>query len=264
MAKKLEKKQTIVPMWYVTFADLSTLMLTFFVLLLSFANFDIIKFRDMLGSVQDAFGVVEKKEGKAVAYLTGEETFERETEKKVDKDKLSPEDKADMDADLKSIEKLIQDSELKESTSIFTKKNELVIRVDDGSFFVSGSAGISRRSHKLLKGIADLMKRADYYLTVEGHTDNVPISTDEFPSNWELSGVRSTTVLRFLVKGGVNIDRLRALGYADTRPVSDNVTEEGRKKNRRVEFVLKKIPKKVLEESGSESQFDDFVKGPQG
>lgn len=264
MAKKLEKKQSIVPMWYVTFADLSTLMLTFFVLLLSFANFDIVKFRDMLGSVQGAFGVVEKKEGKAVAYLSGEETFERDTKKEKTPEKLSPEDKADIEGDLKALEKLVDDADLKESTSIFTKKNELVIRIDDGALFASGSADIRRRSHKLLKGVADLLKRADYYMTVEGHTDNVPISTDLFPSNWELSGVRATTILRFLVRAGVDIDRLRALGYADTRPITDNVTDEGRKKNRRVEFVLKKIPEKKSIDGEEESQFDDFIKGPQG
>jgi chemotaxis protein MotB len=263
MAKKLEKKQTIVPMWYVTFADLSTLMLTFFVLLLSFANFDIVKYRDMLGSVKDAFGVHEKKIGKAVPYLTGEEAFERDT-KKDKSEKLSPEDKADIEADKKGMEKVAEDSDLKESTTIFTRKNELVIRVDDGALFTSGSATIKRRSHKLLKGISDLMKRADYYMTVEGHTDNVPISTDAFPSNWELSGVRATTILRHLVKTRVDIDRLRALGYADTRPISDNITDEGRKKNRRVEFILKKIPKILAEDEEEKSEFDNFVKGPQG
>jgi chemotaxis protein MotB len=263
MVKKLERKKSIVPMWYVTFADLSTLMLTFFVLLLSFANFDIVKFRDMLGSVQGAFGVVEKKEGKAVAYLTGEDAFERDEEKK-ETEKLSPEDKADIEADMKGIEKLVEDSDLNESATIFTRKNELVVRIDAGALFTSGSAAIRRRSHKLLKGVADLMKRTDYYMTVEGHTDNVPISTEEFPSNWELSGVRATTILRHMVRAGVDIDRFRALGYADTRPITDNVTEEGRRKNRRVEFVLKKITQKEPEDGKEESRFDDFVKGPQG
>jgi chemotaxis protein MotB len=73
---------------------------------------------------------------------------------------------------------------------------------------------------------------------VEGHTDPVPISTLQFPSNWELSAQRATTVLRYLVRAGVPAERLRAVGYADTRPVADNSTPEGRAKNRRVALVV--------------------------
>ncbi|MDH5541456.1 MAG: OmpA family protein [Nitrospinota bacterium] len=235
---KVEKKQNIVPLWYVTFADLSTLMLTFFVLLLSFANFDIIKFKDMLGSVKDAFGVTEERVGKVVPYLSGEESFQ--SGKKKEKE-ISAEQKAELQADAQSMETLIKDSQLAENTSIFIQKNEIVIRVDGGVFFKSGTSEISPPAFKLLNNLAEILKRSTYYLTVEGHTDNMPIKTELFPSNWELSGVRATTILRYLVKKGIDVDRLRAIGLADTHPVMDNESPEGRSRNRRVEFILKKM-----------------------
>jgi len=235
---KVEKKQVIVPLWYVTFADLSTLMLTFFVLLLSFANFDLIMFRDMLGSVKDAFGVTEEKVGKVVPYLSGEESFESGKKKAKE---ISAEEKAELMSEAEKMESLLKDSELRENTTIFVQKNEIVVRVDGGVFFKSGTAEINKASLKLLNNLAEIIVRSKYYLTVEGHTDNIPIKTDVYPSNWELSGVRSTTILRYLVKKGVDVDRLRAIGLSDTHPVMDNESPEGRSKNRRVEFILKKM-----------------------
>jgi chemotaxis protein MotB len=77
-----------------------------------------------------------------------------------------------------------------------------------------------------------------YQLSVEGHTDNVPIQTARYPSNWELSSARAARVTRKLIEQGVAADRIRAIGYGDTRPRSENDSAEGRAKNRRVTFVL--------------------------
>jgi len=229
-----KRKSTGVPTWYITFADLSTLMLTFFVLLISFANTDIMKFREMLGSVKGAFGVPEEVIGKTVPVIAGEESFGDKKDEPV-----SDEKRAKHEAMREQLESMAKESIKGENVTVMTRKKEILLRVDGGLFFLAGSAKLSEAGIKLLNGLGEILKRSDYNLKIEGHTDNRPISTEMFPSNWELSGVRATTVLRYLLALGLSPDRLHAIGYADTRPVADNETDEGRSKNRRVEFVLK-------------------------
>ena len=89
------------------------------------------------------------------------------------------------------------------------------------------------------------MNKFNFYLTVEGHSDNQPIKTERFPSNWELSAARASSVLRTIVGMGVPPRRVSAVGYASNYPIASNSTEEGRNKNRRVEFVFTKKPLRV-------------------
>lgn len=233
MAQKRET--TGVPTWYVTFADLSTLMLTFFVLLISFANTDLMKFREMLGSVKGAFGAPEEVVGKTVPFISGEENFEENK----DEQALSAESRAKMETMHDRLESMAKESINSENVTTMTRKKEILLRVDGGTFFLGGSAKLSKAGIKLLNGLGEILKRSGYNLKIEGHTDNVPIHSERFPSNWELSGVRATTVLRYLLMLGLSPDRLYAIGYSDTRPVADNETPEGRSRNRRVEFVLR-------------------------
>ena len=93
-----------------------------------------------------------------------------------------------------------------------------------------------------LPDLATAFAEQPYNLSVEGHTDNVPIQTARFPSNWELSSARAAMVTRRLIELGVPADRIRAIGYGDTRPRADNGTPEGRARNRRVAFVLQAFP----------------------
>jgi chemotaxis protein MotB len=86
--------------------------------------------------------------------------------------------------------------------------------------------------------IASVLAASDFPITVEGHTDNIPIATPQFPSNWELSAMRATTVLRLFNDGGVGAERLTAIGYGETRPVETNTTVEGRARNRRVSILI--------------------------
>jgi chemotaxis protein MotB len=127
--------------------------------------------------------------------------------------------------------------------------NEVGVEVEEGKikirakvklFFGSGSARIQSRSYELLKKISFFMKKTRYFLTIEGHTDNLPAKGSAFPSNWELSSVRATTVLRFIALSGISRTRLRAIGYADSKPLVPNTSKRNREKNRRVEFVFTK------------------------
>ena len=106
--------------------------------------------------------------------------------------------------------------------------------------FDSGSAQIRPEFTPILEKIAEELMKIPNDIRIEGHTDNRPIHTPMFPSNWELSAARATSVLRFLVKKGIDPSRLSAVGYGEFRPVASNDTPEGRAKNRRVEILILK------------------------
>ena len=118
----------------------------------------------------------------------------------------------------------------------------LVIRVlTDDLLFASGQAALSTRSTSLLSEIARLLNlAAEHPIEVAGNTDNVPIHSSIYPSNWELSTARASTVVRFLIAHGVGASRLTAAGYADEKPVASDATAAGRARNRRVEILLKR------------------------
>src|SRR5208283_4195001 len=115
----------------------------------------------------------------------------------------------------------------------------LVISLREVGFFESGSAQMKSTSEAAFDRIAIMLRRHDYRLRIEGHTDNTPIHSAQFPSNWELSTSRATEIVRLLiVRDGFAPDRLSAAGYADYHPVATNLTAEGRGMNRRVDIVI--------------------------
>jgi chemotaxis protein MotB len=141
------------------------------------------------------------------------------------------------------LSKSLQDEIAKGNITIQQVRDRLTINMVDRVLFDSGQAQIKPAGITVLKQVADVLKTVtDKQIRIEGHTDNVPISTrlqDRFKTNWELSTARATTVVRYLIDhGGVNREYISAAGYADTRPVASNDSEEGRSSNRRIEIVL--------------------------
>ena len=114
----------------------------------------------------------------------------------------------------------------------------LQLEVSDKILFAEGSAELKIEGRNLLSELAQVLLKHQGLISVEGHTDNRPISSSQFPSNWELSSGRATTVTRYLISHGLDPTKLRSVGYADTRPLDTNATTEGRKRNRRVSLVL--------------------------
>ncbi len=219
------------PEWMVTFSDMTTLLLTFFVLLLSFSNQDIQKFREMLGSIKDAFGVQKVEFGEYAAKSI--QPFEL-GEKKRYPVALSDTALAEAIREAASESGISQDQ-----IEVKLTDEGVRVRLKGKIFFAVGSAKLKENVYKFLDSIIEIMRRTDYELAVEGHTDNIPIRTREFPSNWELSAARAAVVVRYLVeKGGIDPKRLKAVGYADSRPLVPNDTPEHRAMNRRVEFLF--------------------------
>ncbi len=129
-------------------------------------------------------------------------------------------------------------SPLQEHVDLSNRAGAVSVEISDNILFGLASAAVSAEGQQLLNELAAVLATLPYELSVEGHTDNVPISSSRFPSNWELSSARAAMATRVLIEQGIAADRLRAVGYGDTRPRADNLTPEGRAKNRRVSFVL--------------------------
>ena len=156
-----------------------------------------------------------------------------------------------------ALSKSLEDEIAKGNITIQQVRDRLTINMVDRILFDSGQAQIKPAGLKVLKQVADVLTTvSDKHIRIEGHTDNVPISAklqDRFKTNWELSTARATTVVRYLIdQGGVNREHLSATGYADTRAVASNDTDEGRTSNRRIEIVL--YPKDLEQLAGELEQ----------
>lgn len=116
------------------------------------------------------------------------------------------------------------------------------LEVNDKILFARGSTQLKPEGENLLQELAQVLLQYRGVISVEGHTDNRPISSRQFPSNWELSSGRATTVTRHLINHGLDPKRLRAVGYADTRPLEENTSREGRMRNRRVSLIMAPAP----------------------
>jgi chemotaxis protein MotB len=114
----------------------------------------------------------------------------------------------------------------------------VTIEINDSILFAPGQAQLEQTSIRAMRAVGEVLAPTDFPITIEGHTDNIPIRTAQFPSNWELSAVRATTVLRLFVDAGVAPTHLTAIGYGETRPVEMNETVEGRARNRRVSILI--------------------------
>jgi len=129
-------------------------------------------------------------------------------------------------------------SGLGDAIQILVNRQSVSFRISTELLFPSGQATLSPAGRDVLTKLAAAVNRSSHPLSVEGHSDNVPIQTRQFPSNWELSSSRATSVLRELVRDGVDASRLRAVGYADTHPLAPNDTAAHRAANRRVELIM--------------------------
>lgn len=218
--------------WMATFADLSTLLLTFFVLLLSFANVDIVQFRMALGSVKDALGVQFEHPGD----IMGMATSPIELSKQESTASLVLVDEVQL---LERIKEVVKSKGLTDKIEAALGEKGVIVRVKGKVLFGSGDSDVNPgEGSTTLEAIVELAEAIPFPLSIEGHTDDRPIRTVRYPSNWELSTARATAVMRFLVDGGIDPSRVGVAGYADMRPLVKNDSPANRARNRRVEFIF--------------------------
>ncbi|PIQ98192.1 MAG: hypothetical protein COV67_00250 [Nitrospinae bacterium CG11_big_fil_rev_8_21_14_0_20_56_8] len=209
--------------WMVTYADMVTLLLTFFILYYSIASVNMAKFKEaILGEERASIGLLELLDSaeikENIQQLTGMKSKDI----------------------MEDINEVVEDSQL----DIDTSEAKIVVRVPGASLFPSGSADLQKEARPVLDEVIRIVKKYPNYKThIQGHTDDEPIASERFPTNWELSAARATAVLRYFIDKGIDPKKLTATGYADTFPLATNDSELGRAKNRRVEFVLEKEKK---------------------
>jgi len=249
------------PGWLMTYADLMTLLLVFFVLLFSMSNLEKERFADAIRSFKTAFQYAVSGAPDNLIPLESTSPSQSPTDVN-DAIMQSPEqsrptkdnDAEDMaDAELAALEmewrelttdltRAFQLMQMQDAIEIGAPKDgKLSLRVKGAALFTSGSANFNPAMLPMLDALLEtLIVNPGYKLEIQGHTDDLPIRTPQFPSNWELSAVRATTVLRYMVDSGVNPRRLTATGYGSSLPLVPNTSQENRAINRRIEFVLEK------------------------
>jgi len=152
--------------------------------------------------------------------------------------KPNPEIFEQSDALALQLKKVVADNNLAGQVEVLSQGQSVTLRISDKILFQSGQAVLESSGRELVQRLTAVLNQSGGVISIEGHTDNVPIETARFPSNWELSASRATEVLRQLVALGLPAERLRAIAYADTKPVQDNANPENRAQNRRVELVI--------------------------
>lgn len=205
--------------WLVTYADSVTLLLCFFIILFSVSEPQPSAYKKLAESLQAA-GFIDE----------------------------IPEDPVDGMA--ASLEAMVEENELEEVMAVEQTDKGLQLELSSSSFYESGSAKFKREAIPILKQVADILREYDYdayVIAADGHTDDVPMRSATFPSNWELSAGRASNIVRFFIASGLSRELMQASGFADTRPKVPNLDEEGnpipenREINRRVVIRVERV-----------------------
>ena len=264
------------PPWLATFADMMALLMCFFVLLLSFAEMDVLKYKQVAGALKLAFGVqrivkaTEIPKGTSVIaqqYSPGKPTevtpLEIMREKTTDDtknnldftDSETRNNQSQSDADAQAQAKKAAAQAAKEEAEELRKElaaaiddglleveafnDRVLIRIREKGSFGSGQAELKKAFLPILKLIAGVLNQRDGYFIIAGHTDDIPIETRRFRSNWDLSAARAATVVHYFIRqGGIEPERLEIHALSDNEPIVPNDSWENRAKNRRVEISV--------------------------
>ncbi|MCK9997093.1 MAG: OmpA family protein [Candidatus Krumholzibacteria bacterium] len=227
--------------WVMTYADMMSLLLTFFILIVSFSSLQQAKFKQAAQSLQEAFGILQHPESMI------------EFRNPVYPDIRDNSADAEVFYEMKELEQVIKENGLDQEVEVQLQDNGVLFRIQAPFLFSSGQAVLLDEPRKVLGELSLLFIKFPYQIRVEGHTDSLPINSIRFPSNWELSAARAVTVARYFQGLGLPPERIAATGYGEYNPIADNGTVQGREKNRRVEIFLQ-LDKRELPR-GSELPF---------
>ena len=211
--------------WLLTYADMITLLMVFFIMMYTISTVNADKFRALaenLGMVltgSPPAGIMEEGTNSTVPELTGE---------------------AKHLADLQqALNEFIAREELGEQITVNLEERGLVVRFQTTVLFARGSADLTPEARRIIDRVGDRLNDLPNYIRVEGHSCDLPINTPQYPSNWELSTARATNVLQELISScNISPERLSAIGYGEYRPRVPNINESSRQMNRRIDIVI--------------------------
>ncbi|SEU07552.1 chemotaxis protein MotB [Salinibacillus kushneri] len=239
--------------WLNTYADMITLVLVFFILLFSMSQIDVKKFQAVSDSYRDraifdlepsiipAENPSEKGEENDNQQNSGELDSMPSSEEGKDSSEMNNEEQAEdsLDQVLEEVQQYLSNQGLSDVISANRTERGVVLILQENVLFETGEAEIIEEGKPFLNKIGTLLTQIPNQVKVEGHTDSRPITTYRYPSNWELSGARASSVIRFITnRNELNPSRFQAVGYADTRPKVENSSPENWQKNRRVEIII--------------------------
>ncbi len=237
--------------WLVSYADFITLLFAFFVVMYAISSVNEGKYRVLSDSLVSAFRSAPIVDGGAVMVVPTRSPGSTVKQVVVKEDPKLTEAKQQQRDKMRNVAKdifavlapLVQQGKVR----VLETSRGVTIEINDSILFSPGQAQLEQASVRAMRAVGEVLANTDFPITIEGHTDNLPIRTAQFPSNWELSAVRATTVLRLFVEAGVMPEHLTAIGYGETRPVEGNESIEGRARNRRVSILIDSMqPEKAM------------------
>lgn len=238
--------------WVISYADFITLLFAFFVVMYSISSVNEGKYRVLSDALVTSFS--KPVGGVSVIDLHNDASnqliktpfdnqttaSENKTEEELSEQEKQLEEKLRLDDISGKMEREFFDEITQKNISVKSNGDRIEVEIKSHLLFSSGSADLNKDARPLINTVAGILKNYENPVQVEGFTDNVPISTDKFPSNWALSSARAVSVVQVLIESGMSPSRLAAIGYGEFQPVADNNNEEGKKKNRRVVLIISK------------------------
>lgn len=217
--------------WLLTYADMITLLMAFFIMMYSMSILNLEKFKSVAISIRSGFGGNMEGGKHLLTHPQGQRSIQS---------KSPLQESQDVEQITQQLEQYINEHHLQNAMQVRVEERGLIVSIiTDNMLFPIGSAELRPPAHAIMARIAQLIKGISNNVQVEGHTCDLPIHTSLFPSNWELSSARASRVVRCLTEEyRIPRNRLSAVGYADTHPVASNDSEANRGRNRRVDIVV--------------------------
>ncbi len=229
--------------WLVSYADFITLLFAFFVVMYAISSVNEGKYRVLSDSLTSAFRSIPGNTSGAQVVVNPNAPAPvaiplRRPQPILKTDETTRQNREKVRNMAKEINATLAPLVQEGKVRVTEGARGITVEINASVLFAPGDARLDLTAIKALTAVAQIIAPSTFPITVEGHTDNIPISNPLFPSNWELSGMRASSVVRLFIDNGVDPRRLTATGYADQRPVADNVTPEGRQRNRRVAITI--------------------------
>ncbi|MCH7650557.1 MAG: flagellar motor protein MotB [Nitrospinae bacterium] len=231
-----------VPPWIITFADMVTLLMVFFILLFAIGNVEQEKWRDIKESLREALGADSIEELGTRQGLDVVKQIQTQVDEKTvyAVDEVGAMVNREMEDIISEVEEFVFKNKLSGEVRVSSDPRGAVITISDVVLFPLGSAEMTPQGRKTLRQVFDVLKQFQYNVKIEGHTDNTPIHTLRYPSNWELSAFRASEVAHMMIDDGFPPERLSVEGFAEFRPKVPNTSAENRAINRRIEVVYQR------------------------
>ncbi|MGZ3236893.1 MAG: flagellar motor protein MotD [Burkholderiaceae bacterium] len=234
--------------WLVSYADFITLLFAFFVVMYSISQVNEGKYKVLANSINAAFHAIPGASAGVLPSTLPAQPIVPPTktpsEIKMEQMKRYNQEKMRniAQAIIEALRPLVKDGKVHVTEGAMG----ITVEINASILFQPGESRMEDGAIRSMTALGQILALTDFPIKVEGFTDNIPISTAQFPSNWELSGARASSVVRLFIENGVAADKLTAIGYAEQRPVADNATPEGRMRNRRVAITIEsKIPEVI-------------------